>query len=82
MAATINDRLDYFGTSVSVAEHLLDLAPAGGQALTPPVAADPQVASLLQSRGISGKVEPAELSGLNSGPSACLVIPERESPNK
>jgi serine/threonine protein kinase/class 3 adenylate cyclase len=51
MAATINDHLDYFGTTAGTALMLPALVAGGELALTATVAADPQVAALLEERG-------------------------------
>jgi class 3 adenylate cyclase len=67
MVATLNDHLDYFGTTVSQAAQLPALAAGGEVVLTQAVAADPQVAALLQSRGLEGRVFTACLPGLPDG---------------
>lgn len=51
LAATLNDHLDYFGTTVRQALVLPALAPGGGLVLTRAVAAEPAVATLLAGRG-------------------------------
>jgi class 3 adenylate cyclase len=63
LAATLNDHLDYFGTTVRQALHLPVLACGGGLLLTESVAGDPAVASLLHSRGLVGTLEQADLPG-------------------
>ena len=51
MVATLNDHLDYFGTTVSIALNPLHRLGKGGQVvLTRPVASDPRVAALLEER--------------------------------
>jgi len=67
MAATLNDHLDYFGQTVNVASRLPQIARGGDLILTPTVAADPQVASLLESRALAAEVVPADLTGLAEG---------------
>lgn len=67
MAATFNDHLDYFGTTVNVALDLLALLRGSDLALTHPVAADPQVASLLTSTAITGEIVTLDLPGLPLG---------------
>ena len=74
MAATINEHLDYFGTTVSATEQLLELVQAGQLVLTPAVASEPQVAEVLSGRGVKGKVVAAELPGSGGETVACLVI--------
>jgi serine/threonine protein kinase/class 3 adenylate cyclase len=54
MAATLNDRLDYFGSAVRLALQLPALAAGSEVILTEAVAADPRVASLLRSRRLEG----------------------------
>ena len=63
LAATLNDHLDYFGTTARQAVGTLEYACAGELILTQPVAADPAVAALLNTRHIEGEVIPAELGG-------------------
>jgi eukaryotic-like serine/threonine-protein kinase len=63
LAATLNDQLDYFGTTARQAVGTLQYARAGELVLTQPVAADPGVAALLNARHIESEVIPAELAG-------------------
>jgi class 3 adenylate cyclase len=63
LAATLNDHLDYFGTTARQAVGTLEYARAGDLVLTQPVAADPAVAALLNARHIEGEVIPADLAG-------------------
>jgi class 3 adenylate cyclase len=63
LAATINDRLDYFGTTVAQAVRLPQMIRGGEMVLTPAVAGDPQVAALLQTRGLEVEVMGANLPG-------------------
>ena len=58
LAATLNDHLDYFGSTARQAVATLDFARAGELILTQAVAADPGVAALLNTRNISGEVIP------------------------
>jgi serine/threonine protein kinase/class 3 adenylate cyclase len=58
MVATLNDHLDYFGTTVQTAGRLPDLIQGGQLALGGAVATDPQVAALLQMRGLAADVLP------------------------
>src|SRR5207248_3170050 len=64
LAATINDNLDYFGTTVNVAAQLPGLARAGELILSDAVAGDPQVAALLQGRGLVGELMEVPGAGL------------------
>jgi class 3 adenylate cyclase len=63
LAATLNDHLDYFGTTARQAVGTLQYARGGELVLTQPVAADPGVAALLNARHIEGEVIPADLAG-------------------
>ena len=64
MVATLNDHLDYFGTTVSVASALPKLASGGDLILTRPVASDPSVAAFLAERGLILSVIEADVEGL------------------
>ena len=63
LAATLNDHLDYFGTTARHAVETVRYARGGELVLTQPVAADPGVAALLNARHIEGEVIPAEIAG-------------------
>jgi serine/threonine protein kinase/class 3 adenylate cyclase len=63
LAATLNDRLDYFGTTINQAAQLVRLAQAGELVLSDAVTSDPAVAELLQSAGLSGELQQADLTG-------------------
>ena len=64
MVATLNDHLDYFGTTVSIASALPPLAQGGAVVLTRPVASDPRVAAILEARKLTPTVVEAEVEGL------------------
>jgi serine/threonine protein kinase/class 3 adenylate cyclase len=66
MAATLNEHLDYFGTTVQLAGRLLQFAAGGELVLTPAVAGDAQVLSLLRSRGLESVPVNADLAGETS----------------
>jgi eukaryotic-like serine/threonine-protein kinase len=72
LVATIDDRLDYFGATVNLAQRLLSFARGGELVLTRPVAADPRVAALIQARGLEGKILPADRADL----SPLLLLPQ------
>jgi class 3 adenylate cyclase len=61
IAVTLNDRLDYFGSTVNMAARLQGRSRRGEIVLSEPLAADPAVAPLLQGRPLSH--ENAELKG-------------------
>jgi eukaryotic-like serine/threonine-protein kinase len=63
LAATVNDQLDYFGTTARDAVAILSHAGNGELVLTQPVAADPAVAALLYDRGIETQIVPTSLGG-------------------
>ena len=63
LAATLNDQLDYFGTTARQAMGTLHHARSGELVLTQPVAADPEVAALLNDRRLEPEVVPAERDG-------------------
>ena len=63
LAATINDRLDYFGTTVAQAVRLPQMIRGGEMVLTQAVVGDPQVAALLQTHGLEVDVLAANLPG-------------------
>jgi serine/threonine protein kinase/class 3 adenylate cyclase len=62
LAATLNDRLDYFGTTVRQAMGLLPCARPGELVLTREVAVDPGVAALLRARGLEGEILQGDLT--------------------
>jgi serine/threonine protein kinase/class 3 adenylate cyclase len=63
LAATLNDQLDYFGTTARHAARTLDHARAGDLVMTQAVAADPEVAALLNERRIEGEVVASAIPG-------------------
>lgn len=67
MVATLNDHLDYFGSTVNAATQLPRLANGGGVVLGPTVAADPAVADFLEDRGLIPSIVEAQVSGLAEG---------------
>lgn len=60
-ATTVNDQLDYFGTTARQAARTLDLARGGDLVLTRAVSADPEVAALLSERRMATAIVPADL---------------------
>jgi class 3 adenylate cyclase len=76
MAATLNDRLDYFGTTVKAAVAAVQFARGGELVLTPAVAADPQVNALLAVRKLRCEILAANLPGETSGLLHRLVVAE------
>ncbi len=64
MVATLNDHLDYFGTTVRIASALVKYCREGEVVLTQSVATEPRVAELLSSRRLGSQLVPAEIPGL------------------
>jgi serine/threonine protein kinase/class 3 adenylate cyclase len=78
LAATLNDHLDYFGTTASQAAQLPRLIAGGEMVLTQAVASDPQVAELLRDRGLAAEVLAARLPGRSAGLLHRLKAPDRQ----
>jgi eukaryotic-like serine/threonine-protein kinase len=74
LAATINDKLDYFGTTVAAVEESLDLIRGGELILTEAVATNPEVVSVLQRQGIEGRLVKADRPDHALTDSHCLVF--------
>jgi class 3 adenylate cyclase len=64
LAANLNDHLDYFGTTARQVIKLSSQVQGGELALAPAVAADSEVAGLLEARGIEPEVVSLEGQGL------------------
>ncbi len=64
LAANINDHLDYFGTTARQVLKLSSQIQDGEVALSPGVASDPEVAALLEARGIEPRLDLGEDLGL------------------
>jgi class 3 adenylate cyclase len=65
MAATLNDHLDYFGSSVNTAWRLLDALKGGEVLLTETVTSNPHVATFLHDAGLKGEI--VDLAALDVG---------------
>src|SRR5208282_4807001 len=61
MITTLNDHLDYFGSTVKRAMELPRLAQGGEVVISQDVAADPQVAALVRARRLHNEVLPSGL---------------------
>ena len=70
LAATLNDQLDYFGTTARQAAGTLKYARGGELVLTRAVAADPEVAAFLNEKGIDSEI----VSGVLGGPNHLIRI--------
>jgi class 3 adenylate cyclase len=60
IAVTLNDRLDYFGTTINIAARLEGLSSGTDIVISPTIYTDPEVASLIDYRDVSLHVEPFE----------------------
>lgn len=58
IAVTLNDRLDYFGSTVNIAARLESLATSGGIVISSEVHSDPEVAEFLAQSGDVLRIEP------------------------
>ncbi len=67
MVATINDHLDYFGSTVSQASRLTQRVRGGEMALAPSVASDPEAAEVLRSLGLLIEVLPEDATSSLAG---------------
>jgi class 3 adenylate cyclase len=63
LAATLNDQLDYFGTTARQVSSTLQHARGGELIMTQAVASDPGVAELLNHRQIEAQIVPIEVGG-------------------
>jgi hypothetical protein len=63
LAATVNDQLDYFGTTARDAVAILSEARNEDLLLTEAVASDPAVAALLSEQGIVTEIAATSLAG-------------------
>ncbi len=76
LTVTMNERLDYFGTTVNIASRLTDLSQGGDVVTTDAVVDDPEVRELLEERGFTVRPVEAVLPGLESAtPSLHRLIP-------
>jgi class 3 adenylate cyclase len=75
LATTLNDHLDYFGTTVSQAMQLPQWARGGELILTAAVAAEPGVSALLRKLGLQGELLSVDLPGLTGAPLQRLLLP-------
>ncbi len=78
LVATMNQRLDYFGTTARAVSALPDYA-AGDLLLTESVFADPQVQQRLRQRGVAGEIESIQLPGRPQQVVQRVVIPRKLS---
>lgn len=80
MVATLNDHLDYFGSTVNAAAQLPRLAPGGGIILSATVAAEPAVAEFLDRKGLVPSIIDAPIRGLAEGFALRLSAGREELP--
>lgn len=62
LAATMNDKLDYFGATVTALEEVLDTVRGGELVLTHSVATNPEVVAVLQRQDLEGRLVKGESS--------------------
>jgi serine/threonine protein kinase/class 3 adenylate cyclase len=82
MVATLNDHLDYFGTTVRAASALPEFCLPGEVVLSEVVAWEPRVAEYLQSMRIQSDLVVAEVQGLREPYLVRLVRPDGSSPQR
>jgi class 3 adenylate cyclase len=64
LAVTLNDRLDYFGTTVNIASRVQGLAMSQSIFATEPIVKDPAVAKLLAEAGLTPVAQRCNLRGI------------------
>jgi class 3 adenylate cyclase len=76
IVVTLNDRLDYFGTTVNVAARVNDLARGTETVFTTPVQIDPQVQGVIDAAGYDIEQFRSDVKGLDQALTVfCLVKP-------
>ncbi len=76
IAVTLDERLDYFGTTVNVAARVSELAAGTETALTAPVHADPEVQAIIGAAGYTARPFRSAIRGLGQALTVyCLVKP-------
>jgi adenylate cyclase len=74
IAVTLNERLDYFGSTVNIAARLGSLSQGGEVVISETVAADPEVQSLLQESHVSVVKFQAQVKGYEETPLSLLRV--------
>jgi class 3 adenylate cyclase len=69
----LNDRLDYFGTTVNVAARVSDLAEGTQTVLTQTLQADPQVQAIIETAGYVAECLSTEIRGLDQPVRVCRL---------
>ena len=64
IAVTLNERLDYFGSTVNVAARLAGLSEGGDVVMSGPVHEDPGVAEVLANPGLAAEAFRSPIRGL------------------
>ncbi|HTJ46343.1 MAG TPA: DUF5939 domain-containing protein [Kofleriaceae bacterium] len=64
LAVTLNDRLDYFGSTVNIAARVQGLASEQSVLTTDPVITNAAVKSLMEARGLGASAQRAQLKGI------------------
>lgn len=78
-AVTLNDRLDYFGTTVNAAWRLPEHARAGELLLSTAVTSDPQVAAFIQSHRLTCEVLDHAVPECGHTPVHCVSMAARQA---
>ncbi len=79
IAVTMNDRLDYFGSTVNMAARLDGLSSGGEVVISDAIARDPEVMELMLEAGITAEAFDAELKGFDSESFRLWRIAKREA---
>lgn len=80
IAVTLNDRLDYFGTTVNIAARLGGLSGGGDVVVSERVRGDPDVERLFMEIGASVRSSTTEIQGLDDRMTIWRVAAPREAP--
>lgn len=78
IAVTLNERLDYFGSTVNIAARLDGLSAGGEIVISEAVAADPEVQDLLREPSITTTRFDAQLKGYEDAPVNLLRVKSRQ----
>jgi adenylate cyclase len=79
IAVTMNDRLDYFGSTVNIAARLDALSSGGEVVISDAIACDPEVMALMLEEGITAEPFDAKLKGFDSESFRLWRIAKRDS---
>jgi class 3 adenylate cyclase len=68
LAVTLNERLDYFGSTVNAAARIVGLSSGADVVVSGAVRCDPEVAELVDAGAVTAEREDAPLKGFDEGP--------------